>query len=141
MIRINEQICIPRGELDFTPSLSSGPGGQNVNKVSSRVTLRFDVVGSPSLSPDQKDLVMRRLTTRIGKDGVLRVISQQTRSQVENKELAIERFTELLRGALKKVPVRKKTRVTMRAKLRRLEEKKQRGLLKSRRSERIPDQD
>jgi len=138
MIRINERIEIPEDELVFTASHSSGPGGQNVNKVSSRVTLWFDVVNSPSLSPEQKDLVISRLKTRIGKDGLLRVISQQTRSQVENKELAIERFAELLRDAIKKVPIRKKTRVSKGAKLRRMEEKKQRCLLKSRRSERVP---
>jgi ribosome-associated protein len=105
------------------------------------VTLWFDVVNSPSLSPGQRELIQNRLAARIGKNGVLRVISQQTGSQVENKELAIERFSELLRDALKEVPTRKKTRVSKGAKLRRLEEKKQHGLLKSRRSERVPVED
>lgn len=84
---------------------------------------------------------MDRLATRIGKNGLLRVISQQTRSQVENKELAIERFAELLREALKQLPIRKKTRVSKGAKHRRLEEKKQRGLLKLERSKRLPVED
>jgi ribosome-associated protein len=141
MIRINEQISIPEEELSFTSSHSSGPGGQNVNKVSSRVTLWFDVVNSPGLSPEQKELVISRLKTRIGKDGLLRVISQQTRSQIENKELAIERFAELLRDALKQVQIRKKTRVSKGAKLRRLEEKRQHSLLKSKRSKRVPVED
>ncbi len=141
MIKITDHISIPEDELSFTASLSGGPGGQNVNKVSSRVTLWFDVVNSPALSPEQKELVMSRLGNRIGKDGVMRVISQQTRSQVENKELAITRFAELLQDALKQVVVRKKTRVSKGAKLRRLEEKKQRGLLKSKRSERVPVED
>jgi len=141
MIIINEQISIPEDELVFTASHSSGPGGQNVNKVSSRITLWFDVVNSPSLSPEQKELIMHRLATRIGKNGVLRVTSQQTRSQIENKELAVERFIELLRDALKQVPIRKKTRVSKGAKLRRLEEKKQRGLIKSERSKRVPIED
>ncbi|MEN6437243.1 MAG: alternative ribosome rescue aminoacyl-tRNA hydrolase ArfB [Syntrophobacter sp.] len=141
MIEVADQISIPDDELRFTASHSSGPGGQNVNKVSSRVTLWFDVVNSPSLTQDQKDLVMRRLATRISKDGVLRVISQQTRSQLENKELAVERFAELLRDALRQVPVRKKTRVSKGAKLRRLEEKKQRGSLKQGRSKRVPVED
>jgi ribosome-associated protein len=105
------------------------------------VTLLFDVVNSPSLSPEQKELIQGRLATRIGKNGVLRVISQQTRSQVENRGLAIARFAELLRDALKQIPVRKKTRVSKGAKLRRLEEKKQHGLLKSRRTERVPIED
>src|SRR5208337_1771946 len=104
MIEITDQVSIPEEELRFTASLSSGPGGQNVNKVSSRITLWFDVVNSPSLSPEQKELIQSRLATRIGKNGVLRVISQQTRSQLENKELAIERFAELLRDELKQVP-------------------------------------
>lgn len=141
MIKVTDHISISEEELKFTASLSGGPGGQNVNKVSSRVTLWFDVVNSPALSPEQKDLVTRRLENRIGKDGLLRVISQQTRSQAENKELALGRFVELLREAVKQVPVRKKTRVSKGAKMRRLEEKKQHGLLKSRRSERVPDED
>lgn len=96
------------------------------------------MVNSPSLSSEQKDLVKRRLASRVGKDGVLRVISQQTRSKAENRELAIERFIELLREALRQFPARKKTRVNRAAKLRRMEEKKQRGLSKRRRSERVP---
>ncbi len=105
------------------------------------MTLWFDVVNSPSLSQEQKDLILRRLATRIGKDGVLRVISQQTRSQIENKDLAKERFAELLRDALKQVPIRKKTRVSKGAKLRRLEEKKQHGMLKTERSKKVPIED
>ncbi len=84
---------------------------------------------------------MRRLATRIGKDGVLRVISQQTRSQAANKELAVERFNELLRNTLKRVPMRMKTRVSRAAKILRLEEKKQHSLLKSQRSRRFPIED
>ncbi|MGO9313209.1 MAG: alternative ribosome rescue aminoacyl-tRNA hydrolase ArfB [Syntrophobacteraceae bacterium] len=141
MIKITDHISIPEEELSFTASLSGGPGGQNVNKVSSRVTLWFDVVNSAALSPEQKELIMSRLGNRIGKNGVLRVISQQTRSQVENKELAVERFAELLQDAVRQIPIRKKTRVSKGAKLRRLEEKRQRGLLKSKRSEKVPVED
>jgi ribosome-associated protein len=141
MVTIHEHISIPEEELVFTASHSSGPGGQNVNKVSSRVTLWFDVINSPSLSPGQKDLILRRLQNRIGKDGVLRVISQQTRSQAANRELATERFAELLRDALRQVPIRKKTRVSRAAKLRRLEEKTQHSILKSVRSKPIPIED
>jgi ribosome-associated protein len=133
-IRITNHLSIPEEEFRFTASLSGGPGGQNVNKVSTRVTLWFDVANSPSLSPEQKELIARQLANRIGRDGLLRVISQQTRSQTANRELAIERFAELLRDALKQVPIRKKTRVSKGAKLRRLEEKKQRGIVKHRRS-------
>ncbi len=80
---------------------------------------------------------MRRLATRIGKDGVLRVISQQTRSQAANKELAVERFLDLMQNAFRQVPIRRKTRVSRAAKLRRLDEKKQRSILKRERSERV----
>jgi len=111
MIKINDKISIPEDEPVFTASQSSGPGGQNVNKTSTRVTLWFDVANSPSLAPEQKDLVMRRLKTRIGRDGVLRVISQQTRSQAANRELAVGRFVELMQDALRQVPMRKRTRV------------------------------
>ncbi len=116
-------------------------GEQTFNKVSSRITLWFDEVNSPSLSLDQKELILRRLGSRIGKDGVLRVISQQTRSQVENRELAVEPFVELLRDALRQVPIRKKSRVGNAAKLHRLEKKKQRGILKHERSEKVPVED
>ncbi len=105
------------------------------------MTLWFDVVNSTSLSPEDKELVMRRLGNRIGKASVLRVISQQTRSQAENKELAIERFAELLRDALKKVPIRKKTRVSQGTKPCRVEEKKQTALRKSRSSEKVSGED
>jgi ribosome-associated protein len=68
MIEVTDQVSIPEEELRFTASHSSGPGGQNVNKVSSRVTLWFDVANSPTLSPEQKELIMRRLENRIGKN-------------------------------------------------------------------------
>jgi ribosome-associated protein len=84
---------------------------------------------------------MRRLATRIGKDGVLRVISQKTRSEAANRELAIERFMELLRDAVRQAPTRKKTRVSKGGKLRRFEEKRQRSILKKRKSERVPIDD
>jgi ribosome-associated protein len=109
--------------------------------VSGRITLWFDVANSLSLSPEDKELIMSRLGNRIGKGGVLRVICQKTRSQAANRELAIERFVELLRVAVKQVPIRKRTRVGKGAKLRRLEEKKQHGILKSERSKRVPVED
>jgi ribosome-associated protein len=141
MIEITDQVSIPEEELKFTASLSSGPGGQNVNKVSSRVTLWFDVVNSPNLSPEHKELILRRIGTRIGKNGVLRVISQKTRSQAANRELAMERFVELLRDAVRQVPIRRKTRVSRAAKLRRLNEKKQHSIQKQERSKKVPVED
>ena len=141
MIEVTNEISIPEDELRFTASLSSGPGGQNVNKVHTRVTLWFDVVNSPSLSPEQKELIASRLGSRINKDGVLRVISQQTRSQSANREAAVERFVSLLRTALKREKVRRKTGVSKMAKKRRLEEKKQHSILKRERSKRVSLED
>jgi len=141
MIEITDQVSIPEEELKFTASLSSGPGGQNVNKLSTKVTLWFDVVNSPNLSPEHKELILCRLGTRIGKNGVLRVISQKTRSQAANRELAMERFVELLRDAVRQVPIRRKTRVSRAAKLRRLNEKKQHSIQKQERSKKVPVED
>jgi ribosome-associated protein len=141
MIQINDNIAIPDDELQFTASLSSGPGGQNVNKVSSRVTLWFDVTNSPNLSQEQKELLMRRLKSRVSKAGILRVTSQETPSQAANRNFATERFVELLRDALRQVPKRKKTRVSRVAKLRRLEEKKQHSSQKRERSKKVPFED
>jgi ribosome-associated protein len=95
-------------------------------------------VNSSSLSPEDKELIMSRFGSHIGRDGVLRAISQQPRSQEENRELAIECFVELLRNAIKQIPVRKKTRVSKTAKLHRLEEKKRYSMLKDKRSKRVP---
>jgi ribosome-associated protein len=107
-----------------------------VNKVSSRVTLTFDVKASPSLSDDQRRRISERLKTRINKDGVLRVVSQRTRSQELNREDAVTLFAELLRRALVVEKRRVKTRVPRAAHDRRLEEKKKRTVVKSERSRR-----
>lgn len=141
MIIINERLSIPEEELTFTASRSSGPGGQHVNKVSTKVVLWFDLARSPSLSPEDKELIASRLGSRIDKGGVLRVVSQSTRSQLSNRELAIERFEKLVRDALRTVPIRRKTRVSKRAKLRRLEAKKQHGALKQARTKKVPIDD
>ena len=121
---------IPEGELEFVASRSGGPGGQNVNKVSSRVTLRFDVGHSGSLNEEQRTRIQRRLATRINKDGVLQVTSQRTRSQDLNRADAIERFKELLRAALREDKPRVKTRATRSSKEERLKEKRKRTTVK-----------
>jgi ribosome-associated protein len=134
VIHIKENLHIPENELSFTASRSGGPGGQNVNKVSSRVTLSFDVAQSSALSEDQKRTVMNKLATRMSKDGVLRVVSQRTRSQDMNRTDAIERFSELLRTALTPKATRVKTRVPVAANRQRLERKRKRTLTKQGRS-------
>ncbi len=141
MLKITDGLAIPLDELRFTASLSSGPGGQNVNRVHTRITLWFDVVNSPSLSEDQKALILRRLASRVSKEGVLRVVSQETRSQAANREAASERFAELLRTALQQELARRKTRVSRMAKLKRLAEKRRRSVLKRERSRRLPIED
>ncbi len=130
MIEINEKLTIPDDELTFEFSRSSGPGGQNVNKVSTRVTLLFDVEGSPSLTDDQRSRIKNRLGTRITKAGVLRVTSQRHRSQRANREAAVERFIELVREAFRMRRPRRRTKPTRAARERRIQEKKRRGELK-----------
>jgi ribosome-associated protein len=114
--------------------LERRPCRQNVNKVSTRITLWFGVANSPSLTDEDKEPIMSRLGSRISKDGALRVVSQSTRSQLSNRESAIERFVELLCAALTFVSVRREMRLSRTAKLRRLEKKKERGILKHGRS-------
>jgi ribosome-associated protein len=139
VIVVNDNLAIPESELTFAASRSGGPGGQNVNKVSSRVTLTFDVMHSPSLSEEQRQRILSRLRTRINKDGVLQVISQRTRSQEMNREDALARFVEMLQNALKVQRMRVKTRVPAAARGQRLEEKKKRAETKQSRSTKVWD--
>jgi ribosome-associated protein len=141
MIEVTPQLAIPEGEVTFTASRSGGPGGQNVNKVATRVTLVFDVAGSPNLSPDQRAGILERLATRISKDGVLRVVSQRHRTQAANRRAALERFVELLREALAEAVTRVPTRPTRVARERRVAAKKFRGRLKQQRARAVsPDE-
>jgi ribosome-associated protein len=129
-----ENSLIPESELVFKASRSSGPGGQNVNKLNTRVTALFDVAGSPSLSDEQKQRILSRLSTRINRSGFLHVVSQQHRSQEANRRAAAERLQELVGEALKPRPIRKKTKPSAGARERRLKDKKQRGTLKHERT-------
>lgn len=140
MIEINNSLSIPDDELTFEFSRSSGPGGQNVNKVSTRATLLFDVASSPSLTEEQRSRILNRLQTRINKSGVLRVTSQKHRSQSANREAARERFAELIRTALQQIRPRRKTRVPKGVRERRLKEKKQRSMLKRQRGQGYKDE-
>ena len=141
MIRTTDHLSIPQDELKFTASRSSGPGGQHVNKASTRVTLRFDLANSPSLSPDQKKLLLDRLPTRISKQGVLRVVSQKTRSQAANRKVALERFVKILQQALESRPERKPVQIPAAAKEKRIVDKKHRGHLKRERAWKISRED
>ena len=136
MIEINGHTSLTEEELVFTVSRSSGPGGQNVNKVNTRVTLLLDVASSTSFSEAQKQRIREALATRIDKRGVLRVVSQKHRTQEANRRAAVARLCELLAEALRRKPVRKKTKVPARARERRLKDKKRRGALKNQRTNR-----
>ena len=139
---INEKLTIPGWELNFSFSPSGGPGGQHANRAATRATLFFDVANSPSLDDKQRRRIMQRLHSRIDQDGILQVSAQDTRSQHQNRDLARERFQELLQKALKPRKHRRKTRPSRAANERRLEEKKRRGYRKRQRSrdwsDRIP---
>jgi ribosome-associated protein len=131
MIEVMQGVAIPESELRFVASRASGPGGQNVNKVSSRITLLFDVGASAALDPEQKEKLTSRLASRINREGVLQVSSQRHREQGMNRAAAIARFADILREALTDAPPRKRTRVPRAAKRRRVEEKKKRSEIKS----------
>ena len=136
MIEITSDMSISEDEFVFKASRSGGPGGQNVNKVNTRVTLFFDVINCESLSDAQKRRILARLATRTDKNGVLRVVSQKYRTQKANREAAVERLQGLLADALKNRPVRKKTKIPRAINQRRLEEKRRRSLLKQQRARR-----
>jgi len=135
MVEIKKNLFIREDELVFKFSRSSGPGGQNVNKLNTRVTLFFDVANASAFSDEQKKRILRRLATRADRNGVIRVVSQKYRTQKANRRVAIDRLVELLRDVLKKKPVRKKTKVPQWAKQKRLEQKKRRSMLKRQRGE------
>jgi len=139
MIPIDARTAIPEEELRLVASRSGGPGGQHVNKVSSRVTLYFDVAASPSLTEAQKERLRARLGSRMSRAGVLRVVCQQSRSQAANREGAVRRFADLLRVALKPRRRRRETRVPPAERRRRLETKRRRSEVKRRRSRPGPD--
>lgn len=138
MIEISDTLSIPLTELSFRFSRSSGPGGQHVNKSETRVELLFDVANSPGLTDEQRERVMRRLARRIDSAGVLHVVSQATRSQKQNRDLAIERFTRLVQKALEPPKKRRPTEPSRQAKERRLREKRRRSEIK--RYRRKPEQ-
>ena len=112
-------------ELNFSVSRSSGPGGQNVNKVNSKVSLKFDVQNSQVLTPEEKEIILRKLATRLTNDGVLVLSAQENRSQLDNREAVLQKFERLLTKAFEKKKARKPTKPTKRAVQKRIKSKKQ----------------
>lgn len=131
MPRINDDLWIDDSELQFEFARSSGPGGQNVNKVETKVRLLFDVRKSASLSPQQRALIHDKLATRITKAGLLHVTSQRHRNREANRRAAVERFVDLVRSALEPEAERVPTRVPKAVRTRRLEDKRRRARKKA----------
>jgi ribosome-associated protein len=117
-------------ELHFSASRSSGPGGQHVNKVSTKVELRFHVSSSQMLSEEEKVVIAEKLASRINLAGELVLVSQSERTQLKNREKVTEKFYDLLRRALTPRKKRKATRVPFASKEARLESKRQRAVKK-----------
>lgn len=112
-------------ELVFTTSRSSGPGGQNVNKVNSRVTLQFDVIGSEVLTQEEKEIISGKSASRMTREGVLILSAQEKRSQLQNKEAVILKLEEIFARAFKKKKVRKATKPSKGSIQNRIKKKKQ----------------
>ena len=131
MIRINDTISIDDGEIAESFIRSSGPGGQNVNKLATAVQLRFDVRHSPSLSHEVRARLERLAGKRLTRDGVLVITAQRHRTQERNRDDALERLVELIRAAAVRPTQRRATRPTLGSKVRRLEGKKRRAGVKA----------
>lgn len=122
-------------ELDFKAVRSSGPGGQHANKTATRVELSFDVQNSQGLSEEEKERLSDKLANRINNDGLLKMFSEESRSQHTNKDIVIENFFQEIQNALKRPKKRKKTKPTKASKIKRLKQKKRKAEIKANRKD------
>jgi len=139
-IQVTRGLAIPASELTLQFSRSGGPGGQNVNRRETRVELLFDVRRSPSLSVKQRDRLLKRLASQVDRDGVLHIVARAHRSQLRNRQEAIERFVRLLQRGLRARRRRLPTKVPPQAIKQRLARKRRRSEIKKLRK-RIPPDD
>jgi ribosome-associated protein len=130
MLKINDNVSIPLSEIEISAIRSRGAGGQNVNKVSTAIHIRFDVRASSALSDNDKARVLRARDQRISKEGIIVIKSQRFRSQDKNRSDALEKLAEMIRKALVEKKPRKPTKPSTRSREKRLDEKTKRGRLK-----------
>jgi ribosome-associated protein len=141
VLTITSELRLPMAELEYRASRSGGPGGQHVNTSSTRIEVSWDVAGSPSLSPEQRALLLERLRTRLDSAGRLRLVSSGTRSQLRNKIDVTERLRGIIAGALAERKKRKATKPSRAAKAARLQAKRRRASTKARRKPPGPQDD
>jgi len=139
MIQVTDSLALDDDEISEKFVRASGPGGQNVNKTSTAVELRFDVRNSPNLPDDVKRRLEGLAGSRLTQDGILILFSQGTRSQEMNRQEVRERLVELIRRALHKPKPRKATKPTYSSRLKRLDSKTRRGGVKSLRGRPVED--
>lgn len=139
-LEITPALLLPLAELDYRATRAGGPGGQHVNTSSTRIEVWWDVRSSPTLSGEQRALVLERLATRIDGEGRLRIVASESRSQLRNREAATERLRELVASALAVRKPRKRTRPGRAAKAARLEAKRRRAATKRRRRPPSPEE-
>jgi ribosome-associated protein len=130
MIRVTSAIAIGEEEIHQEFIRSSGPGGQNVNKVATAVQLRFDVAHSPSLPEDVRERLTRLAGRRMTKEGYLIIDARRFRTQEQNRQDSVARLVGLIRQAAQRPKIRKRTTPTLASKERRLESKHRRGKIK-----------